>query len=209
MDDLPPSDDKARVEQLLRDAHILRMRGQWAAAEDLCRQALELDPDDLMGREMLGDLLAEKGSLDGALEAYRAAFEKQPQKAALEQKLARIVLLKGEEEHARIQAELFLSAPKGKSARQRSGAIAILLSMVCPGAGQIFNGHHVKGGILLGTWLLTVFGWGEAIKLMLSLAGLAGGETANGPLAFLGLLGGLLWLYGVLDASSQAGKARL
>lgn len=207
MQDLPPSDDKARVEELLRDAHILRMRGQWAAAEDKCRQALELDPDDLMGREMLGDLLAEKGSLDGALEAYRAAFEKQPEKAALEQKLARIVLLKGEEEHERLQAQLFLSAPKGKSSRQRSGAIAVLLSMVCPGAGQIFNGQHVKGGILLGAWLLTIFGWGEALKLVLGFAGVHRGE-ANGPLAFLGLLSLLIWLYGLLDASSQAGKAR-
>src|SRR4051794_36321379 len=113
------SEIQTRAEQLLREAHILRMRGQWAAAETACRQALELTPEDTLGQEMLGDLLIEKGSLDEALDVYRKAFEKQPAKASLEEKIARAVLQKGEEAHDRLAAELMLNAPGSKAERKR------------------------------------------------------------------------------------------
>jgi hypothetical protein len=58
MDATPTSNTSERVERLLRDAHLLRMRQQWGQAETLCRQALELSPDDVLGRELLADLLA-------------------------------------------------------------------------------------------------------------------------------------------------------
>ena len=45
-------------------------RRTWSAAEALCRQALELAPEDPMGIEMMGDLQAEKGNLQTALELY-------------------------------------------------------------------------------------------------------------------------------------------
>ena len=104
----------ARVERLLRDAHIQRMRQQFAAAETLCRQALEVSPDDLMGLEMLGDLLLEKGSLDGALETYRKAHALDPGKASLEEKVGRVVLMKAEEERERLEAQLLLTCPRKK-----------------------------------------------------------------------------------------------
>lgn len=201
---------EARVEQLLRDAHLQRLRRHWAEAESLCREALELAPDDPMGLEMLGDLLADKGSLDEALEAYRKAFERQPHKTALEEKIARVVLERSEEARARQEAEMLLRSPLGKLERRRNVTVAILLSILWPGAGQIFvNREYVKGGILVGVWgLALTFGLGELFKAMLAFSGmLERGATVNGPLAVVGLVGILVYIYGLLDASATAGRA--
>src|SRR5689334_22512123 len=130
MSDIDPPEKQTRVEQLLREAHLHRMRGHEAAAEALCREALDLAPEDPQGVEMLGDLLAEKGALDEALEQYRRAFEQQPQKIALEDKIARVVLRKGEEEHERITALLMVDAPRRKGEGKRNVLIALLLSLV-------------------------------------------------------------------------------
>lgn len=193
-----------KVETMLRDAHIQRMRGQHAAAETLCRKALELSPNDLMGREMLGDLLTGKGDLDGALENYRAAFEKQPQKAALEEKIARLVLQKGEEEHDKILAQLLLENPGRKTEAKRNATLATLLSMVCPGLGQlVVYRQWVKGGILAGVGLLGLaLGGPDLFKLFLAFSA-AGNrmEKPNDMLAMLGLLAVLIWIYSLLDAA--------
>lgn len=205
-----PGDDQSRVEQLLRQAHVHRMRQQWAAAEALCRQALELAPEDPIGIEMLGDLLVEKGNLQSALEQYRKAFAAQPGKAILEEKIARTVLTIAEEEQERAAAQLMLNSPVRKSERKRNATVATLLSLLCPGVGQLFLGQHVKGGILLGAGLLSLwFGGADLFKLLAVVSGasLPPGEGVNQFLAALGILGLLLWLYGLLDASAQAGKS--
>lgn len=203
----PPS--QSRVEQLLRDAYLLRMRQQWAASEELCRQALELSPEDVQGLELLGDLLTEKGSDAQALETYRRAFAIQPMKTSLEEKIARAVLRKAEDERERLEAQLLIGKPASAKQRKRNQTVAVLLSMICPGGGQMFNGQYVKGGVFLGLGLLALgFGGPHALKMLLALAGpLPRGEEPNGALAALGMVGGLIWFASLMDASAQAGKS--
>jgi tetratricopeptide (TPR) repeat protein len=199
---------ESRVEQLLRDAYIMRMRQQWAASEELCRQALELSPDDIQGLELLGDLLAEKGHDDEALATYRRAFELQPLKTSLEEKIARAVLRKAEEERERFEAEMLINSPSTAKQKKRNQTVAILLSMICPGGGQFFNGQYVKGGIFLGIGLVSLsVGGPDGMKMLLGMMAPIGGEEPNGFLAVLGMIGGLVWLASLLDASSQAGKS--
>lgn len=208
MDSSLAPDTPSRVEQLLRDAYIQRMRQQFAVAETLCRQALELNPDDVQGLELLGDLLQEKGSTDGALEQYRKALEVQPGKASLEEKVARLVLVKAEEERERIEAELLLNSPRAPKQRKRNQTVAVLCSLVCPGLGQAFNGQWVKGVVFLVAGIgCLAFGGMDAMKMLLGMAAtLPRGEQPNGMLAAVGMLGGLIWLASLLDASAQAGK---
>ena len=205
------SGSEARVEELLRHAHIHRMRRQWIAAETLCREALALDPEDPIGQELLADLLREKGSIDEALELYQKAFEKQPHKGTLEEKIARLILEKAEEERGRIEAELLLHSPREKGRRKRSVTLAMLLSLLCPGAGQFFNGQYVKGWICLVAGLVALFlGVPELFKLVFLIAGGSlerGAAPPNQFLATLGVMGVLVYLYSLLDASAQAGKS--
>jgi len=209
MDQFAPQ-TQSRVEQLLRDAYLLRMRQQWGAAEELCRQALELAPEDVQGLELLGDLLTEKGSEAQALETYRKAFELQPLKASLEEKIARAVLRKAEDERERLQAQLMLSKPVSGKQKKRNQTMAVLLSAICPGGGQMLNGQYVKGGIFLGLGLLTLgFGGTHAFTMLLSMAGPLppGSEEPNGMLAALGMVGVMIWFASLMDAAAQAGKA--
>jgi tetratricopeptide (TPR) repeat protein len=200
---------QARLEQRLRDAYLMRVRQQWGSAETLVREALKLAPEDIQGLELLGDLLSEKGSVDEALEVYRKAFALQPAKASLEEKIARGVLQKAEDEHERITAELLFNTPRSVKSQKRNQTVAVLLSTICPGGGQFFNGQYVKGGIFLGFGLLALgFGGPDAMKLFLGMAGpLPRGEEPNGMLAAVGMVGGLIWLASLLDASAQAGKS--
>lgn len=199
-----------RVEQLLREAQLLRMRSQWAEAETLCRRALDLEPDDAMAQEMLADLLVGKGKLDEAIELYRKALEKQPQKAGLEDKIAHLVLEQAQEEQEKITAQLLMSSPSNAKERKRSATVAILLSLLLPGGGQLFVGQYVKGGILLAGGLGGIaLGMTDLMKLLLVFAGARphrGEIPPNQFLAFLGLLGMVLWFYSLLDASSRAGR---
>lgn len=201
----------ARVERLLRDAHIQRMRQQFGTAETLCRQALELSPEDPLGLEMLGDLLLEKGSLDDALETYRKALALRPGRGALEEKIARAVLLKAEQERERTEAQLLLSSPRTKGAAKRGATAALLLSVLCPGAGHVYLAQPQKGITLIVVWVIFLFSGAaeELTKLLLAFGGmLPRGERVNDLLAGLGIMGLLAWLYGLLDVTAIAGKRR-
>lgn len=207
MESTPGTDVQSQVERLLRDAHLARMRQQWSISETLCRKALELAPADAMGLEMLGDLLHDKGSVEEALALYRKALEQQPAKASLEEKIARAVLQKDQDERDRVAAQLFLDSPGNVKERKRNATMALLLSLVCPGAGQIFNGQYVKGGILLVVGLISLFfGAPDMMKMFVVFAAGRSPAPPNGMLASLGVLGFLVWLYSLLDAASQAGK---
>lgn len=209
MDASPAGDNQALIDRLLRDAHLHRRRGQLANAELLCRRALELAPEDVTAQEMMGDLLAEKDELDEALELYRKAFEKQPQRAVLEEKIARLVLQKDEEERERIAMQFMLENPRAKAERKRHATIALLLSLICPGLGQLIAGQYVKGTIVLVLGLAAMlFGMPEFFKFMLAFATPNRVGAPNSFLAGLGALGLLVWLYGLLDAAAMAGKPK-
>jgi tetratricopeptide (TPR) repeat protein len=192
------------VERLLRDAHILRMRQRWGESEELCRKALELAPEDVTALEMLGDLLTERGSADDAEASYRRAFAINPSSGSLETKIARAVLEKAEAEHARTMAQLALNSPMKAADRKRGQVIPVLLSVIAAGGGQLYKGEFVKGGILLGVWLVSLFGAGDAFKLIIGMSGgLPRGESANGGFALLGMVGGLAYLYSLMDAPAR------
>lgn len=194
------------VEKLLRDTHIQRMRGEWGAAETLCRKALELSPDDVMGIEMLGDILHEKGCTQEALDLYRKAFATQPEKVCLEDKIARLVLEVAEEQRQRDAAHLLLSAPIDKEARKRNATLVVLLSLCCPGLGQIFAGDNLKGGILLVTGLTALFiGGGDLFAFMMRFL-MDHRAEINDLRAAVGMVGLLAYIYSLLDACGRASR---
>ena len=207
--DAQSNPEKARIEQYLRDAHIMRMREQWGGAETLVRKALEVDPEEPMALEMLGDLLTGKGDLPGALERYRAALALQPTKVALEDQIARVVLQQGEEERERLAAQFLLDSPLKASEAKRNATMATVLSLFCPGLGQLFVYRQwVKGGILAVTGLVSLsFGMTELMKLFVAMAG-SRDARPNDLLAVLGLLGILVWIYSLLDAAGGGTKKK-
>lgn len=199
-----PSAVPDRVPALLREAHLLRMRSRYVEAEEKVREAATLAPDDPAALEMLGDLLAEKGTLGEAAEAYRRAKEQAPDRSALEEKHARLVLLLAEQERERELALLLLENPSlAVSGRRRSPALAFGLSAFLPGLGQMYNGEYLKGGLFLAGSFLTFLLGGEAlVRLLFTFSGSR--VTPSGIEAAFGFLSLLLWIAAAVDAPVRA-----
>ncbi len=206
----PAGEDRAaeQVEQLLREAHLLRMRENHVGAEERCRQALSLKPEEPSALEMLGDLLQRKGELEAAETHYRRALELQPDRGVLEEKVARVVLRRKSNEMERAEAMLLLSSPREIHDRKRNALMATLLAIPCPGVGHLFLGQYWKGFVLLALGLLCLgFGGRDTLLLLFILMGVgARGDHPNPTMVMLGVVGFAVYVYSLIDAGVQARK---
>ncbi len=83
--------------------------------------------------------------------------------------------------------------------RQRSAGLAWLLSVVLPGAGHVYLGLYLRGGLVFGFSL---------IGLIALVSAMAGGGQASSGLSYA-LVGQLpvLWVFGFVDAYMTAGES--
>lgn len=154
-DDLDPK--REETERLLRQANLLQMRGQFQEASESLKQAIELSPAHAPAWELLGDMYRQAGDRDAAQEAYKHAHELDPHLASAERKYAEIVLQIAQEQQQHEMWQLAMENPQSDLlVPKRNPGLAFLLSMCMPGVGQLYNGDFVKGGIVIGIWLI---GW--------------------------------------------------
>ena len=219
-----PNDEitrQAEIDKLLSAANAHRIKGDILAGEDACRHVLEIDPEDIRAREMLADFLHARGKLDDALAEYRDLLQMDSSLAAVERKYAKVALEIGERDRLRHSVEDMLANPEKKAEAKRHAGIAIILSFVAPGVGQIYNGELVKGGIILGAYLLSLLviaispGTGAFIRQSLYII-MVGSPDPNNPMAavvypspwlllFVGV-GLFAFIYSVVDAPVFAVK---
>jgi tetratricopeptide (TPR) repeat protein len=233
---MPETTPESSIEPMLADANRLRARGELQAAEKRCRDALLIAPGNPAAHELLGDIFYQRGGGGAgfqpanqrrmqscatygaqAIESYRRARAANPQRAMLEDKIARASLLVAEAEIVRAQAQELLAGKRLQTPR-RPG-VSALLSLVAPGFGQIYNGEHVKGAALVCVWLLLLLGAAVAALGSMRAGPAAAGAQwwATGLGALVGLLFArpalwwtllaiALWLYGITDAALRAAK---
>lgn len=201
-----PSGASERAAPLLREAHLLKMRGKIVEAEMKCREALLLEPEDATGLEMLGDLLAEKGSLKEAAATYRQALERAPGRVVLEEKYARAALALGEQQHQRAMAQMLLDNPRMASSERRPRPLlAFLLSALWPGLGQLYNEEYAKGLAMAAGALAAILLGGDSLVRLLFAA--TGSRVAPSSMeSVFGVIFLLLWLASVVDAPARAQK---
>lgn len=201
-----PGAGAERVATLLREAHLLRMRSRYADAEEKVREAVAHAPEDPAALEMLGDLLAEKGTIAEAAEAYHRAMEQTPGRLALEEKHARLVLMLAEQQHERAAMQMLLENPRsGASDRRRNPVHAFALSAFVPGFGQFYNGEYVKGWIfLVGSFVSLLIGGEALLRLLFAFSGSR--VNPSGMEAVFGFLYVLLWIAAIVDAPVRAQK---
>jgi tetratricopeptide (TPR) repeat protein len=206
----PAVERREQVDRLLREAHLLRVRRQWAEAEMRCREALQVDPQDITATEMLAEFLYDKGSYDEALTLLRAAAEREPDRAPLEEMIGRCVLAKQQDEHERAEALATLEGGVARTMRRGNALVGVLLSLICPGGGQMFYGQYLKGGILMASGILAfIIGWNDMAKFFLGLAGmLPAGREIAGLQAGIGMAGIAVYIYSLLDAAAAADRGR-
>jgi tetratricopeptide repeat protein len=80
---------RASVDALLARANLLRMRGQWTDAVELCTEALRVDAHSPAAHSLLGDIYENQGRLDKAIRWYQLALDLDPESVADQAKLTR------------------------------------------------------------------------------------------------------------------------
>lgn len=207
-DSLHPEQER-EIERLTAAANLQRMRGQWTDAEDACRKALSIAPNDVVVREMLGDILHECGKLDLALSEYRTALDAAPGKASLETKYAKVTLEIAERERERAIAEDMLRNPRKYTVRERSPVIALLWAVIVPGLGQFYNGDLIKAGVIFGSFLLFVIAYATLQpSYPHHISSLHMFLVFTSPVVLvIGILAGIAYIYGLIDAPIMADKS--
>jgi tetratricopeptide (TPR) repeat protein len=199
--------NREQLDALLREANVLRLRGHGSDAEERCRAALALDPHEPTALEMLGDLLRGRGKLEEAQEQYRLAAVAAPTRPSPETKLAEIALEQAEQQRQRDSAAFLLEHPPSQRQQRRNVLMAFLLSGLFPGLGQFYNREGVKGALLVvGTLICLGLGGDALMRLALTVISARASGEVMGVSAWFGLLGGVLWLYSVVDAVVVAQK---
>ena len=80
---------RASIDALLARANLLRMRGQWTDAVELCTEALRVDAQSGAAHSLLGDIYENQGRLDKAIRWYQLALDLDPESVADKAKLTR------------------------------------------------------------------------------------------------------------------------
>lgn len=212
---------RADIDRQLSLANALRVKGDFVAGEDACRKALEIDPDDLRAGEMLGEFLYERGKLEEARDQFKQLLERDKSLSRIERRYAMIALEIGDRERQRDLVQDVFARRSMEAENRRNAGLAMLLSAVAPGVGQIYNGEFVKGGIVLASFLLSLIvvgyspGTGDFIKQAFYTI-TAGRPDPQNPgitmqypsvwfLLFAGI-GTFAYIYAVIDAPIVAAK---
>ncbi|MBM3494233.1 MAG: hypothetical protein FJX72_07925 [Armatimonadetes bacterium] len=188
----PTARERDEAERLLRDAHLARRRGRFAEASERCLAAIAKTPSDAAALEMLGDIMQALGRVDDAVVAYHRAGEADPRRASAERKYAALVLMQDR-----------ATAALTRQVEPRNPYMAVMLSAVCPGAGQYYNGETLKGLIL------AVVVLGLLICLLWTPLGFAGTTVGLSPTSGMLLAGiGITYVISLADARAGASRPR-
>jgi len=207
---------RAERDRLLSEGNVARLRGDFVAMEKACRDVIALTGEDGEIVELLGDALHGQGKGAEARDCYQKAGELQPGRASAEIKYARLVLELAEAERV-IQANLMeLENPGAHVRAKRHAAGSSILSILFPGLGQLVNGEYIKGGILLGVFVvsLTIIALqtdqlARLFRTVLGRAALAEGAGQGIPWVPLlfGIIAVFCYVYSIIDAITEATKS--
>lgn len=129
------------VYQELARTNLLRMRGAYKEAVDVCLGILRRFPNNVTAHTLLGDIYAEQGDLKQATEWYEMALDLNPDSQTDRDKLQKVRDRIGEREAAATAKQLGIpqEAPKNKSY-----GIIMAVAIVAVGAAAFGLGNFVS-----------------------------------------------------------------
>lgn len=195
----PPTQEQIdKAERLIREAMVARRRGDKLQASKLLDQAVEVAPGSATVLEAVGDDLRERRQTRAARDMYARALRVDPKNIVIERKFAECVLTTEQMSFEYVAAREEIDAASGK--------VALILSILIPGLGQIVTGHRNRGIAMLVGWLI---GWTVAllipngVKGILKLFGGAGGDF-NGVVLLPLAVAAFCHLWAIYDAAARA-----
>ena len=190
------------AERQLNAARIQMRRGLVSEAEAAVQAFLKDRPQDAGAYELLGDIEETRGNWDAAIAAYQNALTHEPGRASAEAKVGKAVLRRAEMARQKSLGVAYAAADTSLMRRtdgERSGAMIILGSVICPGLGQIVQGQTLKGAILAGIFLLGI--------VLLTLVHGSGHSYFTPAFWVVTLVLAGDWIYAVADASAASSRS--
>jgi len=145
----PTAEQIENAENLIRQARLARSRGLGAQATEFLNQAEAVAPNAPIVLEFIGDDYAERGHFKKAREVYKKALEYAPNNVAIDRKHAEMVFKTSNFGSLELYSDFEVMANAKR---------AMIFTYIFPGAGQLVTGQWIKGGVMLGIWLLTLLG---------------------------------------------------
>lgn len=127
----------------LARANLLRMRGDYKPAADVCLSILKKHPNNATAHTLLGDIYAEQGDLKQAAEWYEIALDVSPDSIADKNKLATVRERMAEKEAAATAQQIGIPQPEPKG-QQKVALMTILIIVV--GVAAFFVGGMMQRG---------------------------------------------------------------
>ncbi|MCO5295423.1 MAG: hypothetical protein M9921_01055 [Fimbriimonadaceae bacterium] len=150
----------AEAEDLVRRAMVAKRRGQKEEATSLFKAAEAVAPHAPAVLEALGDDLSERGQTKQAIAVYARAIKASPGNIGLERKHANLALrLSGA---LTVEEQLRSGLSEGAPDSVASAKVAVLLSVLIPGLGQMVTNRVGLGITMLALW---IFGWVPALTV--------------------------------------------
>jgi tetratricopeptide (TPR) repeat protein len=212
IEELPPptSQQMEQAESFIRQARLARTRGQGAQATAYLKQAEGVAPNAPAVLEFIGDDFIERKQYRNAKEVYAKAFKLAPDNVSLEKKFAFAVLKTTSFGGPEMYSEYEVMA---------NSKIAIGLSAMVPGLGQLVTGEIAKGIGFMTVWVGCLawlvlapgghpaanHGQESALKELISSLFAKGATTSLQPIIFLPLgIAVITYLCSLFDSSMKA-----
>lgn len=191
-----PPEKVEEAEQKLREANLARVRGHSAVADRLLQEAFETAPNSAVVLEAIGDACVAQGKFRKAKENYLRAHKIDPANKMIESKYGEMVL------KVDLQIDPFMMQEDFSG--YASPKIAVTLTILCPGLGQMAVERYVKGGIMMATYIGCLVG----ITFVPGGFGFLNGSARFEPLSGLLLLvAAAVFLWALTDLASIKNKA--
>lgn len=212
---------EGRIRELLGRATLARARGRYEQALTLVQEAINLSDANAEAHELKGDLLLAQNRGAGAMTSFRRALELHPDRAVLEDKIARAALQTASVQQTLERSQALLEGRAQRAVPKRNPGYAALLSLIAPGLGQLYNGEILKALVLLMAYVflfavavLRVLRelaagpanpmgavYGPQFNVGTAVSALSGGAAVVVTVALLGL-----WIYAIGDAAFRASR---
>ncbi|MES1227467.1 MAG: hypothetical protein ABUL72_02290 [Armatimonadota bacterium] len=140
-----------RADNLLRQAHITKTRGEVERASHLVAEVYQQAPYYPPAVLAYVDELLSRGKAGDAIRILEGAIASSPPSLALEDKRAELVL------RTRYRESDYFDPADAKE-NYASAKTAVALSIMLPGLGHMANEKFVKGGVLMAMWIVGVGG---------------------------------------------------
>lgn len=202
---LPLQPDPA-LERLLSEIFIRMRQGKYADAAERLARAKALAPDHPAVLEIEGDIAFAQGRFHKARDLYKQAFDINPKNAKLEEKFATALL---QTKMPQLMTHQLPDDSFWSNRVPRHPVSSLLLSLILPGFGQVYNGDWLKGLVIIFAALILGAAQSNLLWKVISawVHHEASGSTIStlglffqGPQALLTILLLGVWVYASIDA---------